>query len=409
MLKFFTFLLFLLNIQISAQAVSNMADQNGQGFVTTQGKQILTPDGKPIILKGINIGNWLVPEGYMFKFKNTTSPRLINNLLLELIGPEETKKFWEAFRNNYITKEDISFIKKSRFNSIRIPFNFRLFVQEDTGIFTGPGFDMLDSVINWCKEEQLWAILDMHCAPCGQTGDNIDDSWGYPFLFESEECKSLVVELWKKIAERFKDEKIIIGYDLLNEPIATYFDADKLNPLLEPLYKEIVKEIRTVDINHLIFLGGAQWNSNFKIFGPPFDSKLVYTFHKYWTATDESVIQDYIDFRNRYNVPIWMGESGENTNQWIEEFRNTLERNEIGWCFWPYKKLDAESCIASVNRTEEYDSIIEYANSDRSSYEEIRNSKPPVDEVKKALADYLENCKFKNCRINKDYLKALGL
>jgi endoglucanase len=406
MLKFFTSLLFLLNIQISTQSISSLTDKD---FVTTQGKQIVTPNGKPIILKGINLGNWLVPEGYMFKFKNATSPRLINNLLLELIGPEETKKFWETFRNNYITKEDISFIKKSGFNSIRIPFNFRLFVQEDTGIFTGPGFDMLDRVIKWCKEEELWTILDMHCAPCGQTGDNIDDSWGYPFLFESEECKDLIVKLWKEIAEHFKDEKIIIGYDLMNEPIAHYFDADKLNPLLEPLYKEIVKEIRSVDKNHLIFLGGAQWNTNFKIFGPPFDSKLVYTFHKYWSATDISVIQEYIDYRDKYNVPIWMGESGENTNEWIEEFRTLLEKNEIGWCFWPYKKLNAESCIASINMTDEYETIIEYANSDRSSYEKIRDNKPPVDKVKKALADFLENCKFKNCRINTDYLIALGL
>ena len=406
MLKLFAFLLFLLNIQISAQSVSSLTDQD---FVTTKGKQILTPDGKPIILKGINLGNWLVPEGYMFKFKNATSPRLINNLLLELMGPEETKKFWKTFRDNYITKEDIAFIKKSKFNSVRIPFNFRLFVQEDTGIFTGPGFDMLDRVIQWCNEEGLWAIRDMHCAPCGQTGDNIDDSWGYPFLFESDECKDLITKLWTKIADHFKDEKIIIGYDLMNEPIAHYFDADKLNPFLEPLYKEIVKEIRTVDKNHLIFLGGAQWDTNFKIFGSPFDSKLVYTFHKYWSATDQSVIQEYIDYRDKYNVPIWMGESGENTNEWIKEFRTLLEKNNIGWCFWPYKKLNAESCIASINMTDEYETIIDYANSDRGSYKKIRENRPPVEKVQKALTDFLENCKFKNCRINEDYLKALGL
>jgi len=399
MLKYFTLIFLLLSNLISAQS----------NFVTTNGKQIISTDGKPLLLKGINLGNWLVPEGYMFKFGNTNSPRLINNLLLELIGPDETKKFWETFRNNYITKEDISFIKKSGFNSIRIPFNFRLFIQEDTGIFTGPGFEMLDRVIGWCKEENLWAILDMHCAPCGQTGDNIDDSWGYPFLFESSECKNMTIELWKKIAERYSSEKIIIGYDLLNEPIATYFDSTKLNPLLEPLYKEIVNQIREVDKNHLIFLGGAQWDSNFKIFGPPFDTKLVYTFHKYWTDTDQSVIQEYIDFRDKYDVSIWMGESGENTDEWITEFRNTLEKNNIGWCFWPFKRLDASRCVVSINMTKEYKTIIEYANSDRSSYEKIRDKRPPEDKVKKALTDFLENCKFKNCKINKDYLKALGL
>jgi aryl-phospho-beta-D-glucosidase BglC (GH1 family) len=178
-------------------------------------------------------------------------------------------------------KEDISFIKKSG-STQSIPLTAIIYSERHRD-FTGPGFEMLDRVIGWCREESLWAILDMHCAPCGQTGDNIDDSWGYPFLFESKDCKNMTIELWKKIAEHFKDEKIIIGYDLLNEPIATYFDSTKLNPLLEPLFKEIISQIREVDKNHLIFLGGAQWNSNFKVFGSPFDSKLVYTFHKYWT------------------------------------------------------------------------------------------------------------------------------
>jgi aryl-phospho-beta-D-glucosidase BglC (GH1 family) len=268
---------------------------------------------------------------------------------------------------------------------------------------------MLDRAIDWCTAENIYVILDMHCAPCGQTGDNIDDSWGYPFLFESNDCKRLTINLWGKIAERYKDKSILIGYDLLNEPIAHYFDSAKLNPNLEPLYKDITKEIRKADKNHLIFLGGAQWNSNFKVFGPPFDSKLVYTFHKYWTKADQSVIQEYIDFRDKYNVPIWLGESGENDNEWISEFRNTLEKNEIGWCFWPYKKLDASSCAASINLPEDYKIIIAYANSDRSSYEKIRRTKPEPGKVKKALKDYLENCKFKNCTINKDYLKALGL
>jgi len=42
---------------------------NGQRkFVTTQGNHFVSPQGKPLLLKGINLGNWLLPEGYMFKF-----------------------------------------------------------------------------------------------------------------------------------------------------------------------------------------------------------------------------------------------------------------------------------------------------------------------------------------------------
>ncbi len=394
-------LIFSFSIFISAQ-------QNN--FVNTKDKTIVTPDGNPILLKGINLGNWLVPEGYMFHFKNSTSPRLIDETFKQLMGPEKTNKFWQSFRENYITKKDIKLIKDLGFNSIRVPFNFRLFVLEDhPDIWLETGFKMLDKVINWCDEENIYVILDMHCAPGGQTGDNIDDSWGYPYLFESPEYQKLTIKLWQKIAERYSQKTIVLGYDLLNEPIATYFDDKTLNPKLEPLYREIVSAIRKVDTNHIIILGGAQWDSNFKIFGKPFDSKLVYTFHKYWSATTQDVIQEYIDFSNKYNVPIWLGESGENTNKWINDFRTLLEKNNIGWCFWPYKKMDSERSIVSIKRTAEFDSVITYANSTRPNFKSVRDSRPKSEIVQKAFFDYLENCQLKNCTVNQGYLEALGL
>jgi aryl-phospho-beta-D-glucosidase BglC (GH1 family) len=311
-------------------------------FVTTRGKELLSPSGRPLLLKGINLGNWLLPEGYMFKFKTTNSPRLIQAAINELVGEDEARKFWKTYRDNYITREDSRFIKQSGFNSVRVPFNYRLFVSDGTvPLLEGPGYELLDRVVAWCRREGLYVILDMHAAPGGQTGDNIDDSFAYPFLFESSESQGLTINVWRKIAARYRNEPAVIGYDLLNEPIAHYFDVVSLNPLLEPLYRRIVSGIREVDRNHIVFLGGAQWDTNFKVFGPPFDSKLAYTFHKYWMTVNQDAIQEYLDFRDRYNVAIWMSESGENTDDWIGSFRQLLEMKNIGWCFWPYKKLDS--------------------------------------------------------------------
>ena len=379
-------------------------------FVSVNEKNIITPDGKPILLRGINLGNWLVPEGYMFKFEKTNSPRLINQTFSELLGPDETKKFWNKFRDNYITKSDIAFIKKTGLNSIRVPFNYKLFVSEDHETkYDGPGFEMLDRVIKWSKEENLFVVLDMHCAPGGQTGDNIDDSFGYPFLFESDEAQNLTIDIWQKIASRYANETIVIGYDLLNEPIATHFDASKFNDKLEPLYKRIVSAIREVDTNHIVFLGGAQWNNNFKVFGAPFDKKSVYTFHKYWSSTKQSEVDEYANFSNKYNVPIWMGESGENSDQWINEWRLLNEKNNFGWCFWPYKKMEATSNMVAIKKTAEWDSIITYANKSRIGFDEIRKAKPEREIILKAFNDFLENCKFENCSVNDGYIRALGL
>ncbi len=206
----------------------------------------------------------------------------------------------------------------------------------------------------------------------------------------------MTISLWRKIAARYRDQPAVIGYDLLNEPIAPYFDTASLNPKLEPLYRTIASGIREVDKNHIIFLGGAQWDNNFKVFGPPFDLKLVYTFHKYWMLVNEEAIQEYLAFLDKYNVPIWMGESGENTEEWIEGFRKLLEAHNIGWCFWPYKRLDATSCIVSINPPEDWSAIIDFADGPRTKFEEVRKHRPPREKLEKALNDYLERIKFAN-------------
>ncbi|MDP9229970.1 MAG: glycoside hydrolase family 5 protein, partial [Bacteroidota bacterium] len=250
---------------------------------------------------------------------------------------------------------------------------------------------------------------DMHCAPGGQTGDNIDDGEGYPFLFESEQSRIQCAAIWKRIAARYKNETIIIGYDLLNEPIAHYFDKEKLNPLLEPLYKQITRAIRQADKNHILFLGGAQWDSNFQPFGSPFDAKLVYTFHKYWTAPTREVIRDYIDFSDKYNVPIYCGETGENDDAWVETFRKMLDSNNIGWHFWPYKKINNTRGIVTFSKPDYYDSVKVYADTPKNNFEDIRKHRPAnTAEIKKALDGFLENCLFKNCIQNTGYIKALG-
>lgn len=391
--------------------LSKYSFSQNQGFFDVRGKDIIGPDGKNILIRGVNLGNWLVPEGYMFKLKSASSPRLINEAIAQLIGPDEAKSFWDKYLDTYITKADIQFLKEKGSNSIRIPFHYKMFTNEEYLGSTDAerGFKLIDRVLKWCKEENLYVILDMHCAPGGQTGDNIDDSYGYPFLFESAESQQLTIDIWRRIAKRYKDEKIIIGYDLLNEPIAHYFDIEKLNPHLEPLYKRIVAAVREEDKQHLVFLGGAQWNSNFKVFGAPFDSKSVYTFHKYWTKTGKEVIQDYLDFRDKYNVPLYMGESGENNDEWIAQFRTTLEQNNVGWHFWPYKKMDSESCMLNFKKPAHYDRFIQFAETSRASFEDLRKAVPQDRTlIKQALDVLLDNCTFQNCKANTSYIEALG-
>ena len=378
------------------------------GFVHTQGKKLVTAEGAPLLLKGVSIGNWLLPEGYMWKFGDVNSPRLINDLVCEILGEVEAHQFWKSYYDNYITRDDIQFLKKSGFNSVRIPFDYRLFVlSEDPDRLEGPGYALLDRVIGWCKAEGLYVVLDMHAAPGGQTGANIDDGWGTPFLFDSPASQQLAVAIWRKLAQRYRDEPAVIGYDLLNEPIAPFTDTGHLNPLLEPLYKKITAGIREVDPNHVIFLGGAQWDKNFDVFGPPFDKNVVYTFHLYWMIPPS--IQRYLDFREKYGVPLWLGESGEITYGWISRFRTLLETNDVGWCFWPYKKMDSPACIVSVRTPSNWDKVTAFAAAPRATIANVHSNRHDADAMSAALRDFLEQVKFQNCTVNKGYLEALGL
>jgi endoglucanase len=398
-----------LKLALSALSVLTLTIGTAQAqYVHTDGENIVDASGHPLFLKGMNLGNWFEVEGYMFHFDGgPQSPHEIEALTRELLGPARADAFWHQWRENYITKPDIDRLAAAGFNSIRVPLHYKFFATGDS-----EGFRLLDRVVAWAAQDHLYVILDMHCAPGGQTGTNIDDSDGYPWLYSSPEAQAETVALWTRIAARYANNPTVLGYDLLNEPIPHYPQDQQFNKDLEPVYKKIAAGIRSVDPHHVLILGGAQWDSNFAVFGPPFDSNTVYQLHKYWTkTTDVSIVQQYIDFRAKYHVPIWLGESGENNDAWIASFRQTLEANNIGWCFWTYKRMDATATLVTFDRPVHWDEIVAFAKlpTGTGNAEKRLAVRPPQDDIEAAFADLLEKVNFSSERLNPGYLNAPGM
>jgi endoglucanase len=373
-------------------------------FLRTQGQNIVDENGNAVLLRGVGLGNWLLPEGYMWKFGDRGDrPRKIEAVVNELIGTQSAERFWLEYRRNYITETDIQRIAELGFNSVRPALNARRFLTEsENPTYVPEGFELLDNLIKWCKKYNVYVIIDMHGAPGGQTGANIDDSLhDQAELFTNPQNQDRLVDLWEKIANRYKNEPIVVAYDLLNEPLPQRTGAfEKYKDQLEPLYRRLTQAIRAVDKRHMITLEGADWANNWSIFTERFDDNLFYQFHYYcWDRPDNlKSIAHYISMREKLDAPIWVGETGEKGNTIYWGTTQYFEANNIGWSFWPWKKMDANNGPYSIKKPAGWDDVVAFSQG---------QAKPPTKIAQKAFDELLENIKLENCVFFPDVVNAI--
>lgn len=384
-------------------------------LLKTSGQKIINDKGENIQLRGLGPGGWMLQEGYMLKTADFAGPQYkIKEKIAELIGEDGMNEFYKAYLKNGITRQDIDFLAKAGFNSIRLPMHYNLYTLaiekepvKSKNTWLEEGFKMTDDLLQWCAENKIYLILDLHAAPGGQGNDvNISDNdKSKPSLWESEENKNKTIALWKKLAERYKDSPWIGGYDLINEPNINFTGknpngTDEMsNAPLWKLQKDITSAIREVDKKHIIFIEGNGWGNNYNGLIPIWDNNMVFSFHKYWNYNDDSTLKFALDLREKYNMPIWLGETGENSNVWFTELIQLLDKHHIGYAFWPMKKIDNIAGITNVKTTPEYEKLLDYWKNG--------GEKPSKEYAKKALMQIAENYKFSNTEIKNDVIDAM--
>jgi len=391
---FTVFLLFLISILIF------LSQENfSQSFLFVKGKKFVDKNGNEVFLKGMGLGGWLEPEGYMFGMSSfANSPSQIQQKIQDLIGVDNTKNFYSQFRKNFVTESDIKALSSWGFNLVRLPFHYNILTPPDSpGVYLESGFAIFDSLISWCKKYNIYIILDMHCAPGGESDQTISDyNPLFPSLWQDTANQTRTVDIWRTIAERYKNEPTIAGYDLLNEP---RWDFPNGNQPLRDLYIRITNAIRSVDTTHILFIEGNQYATDFSALTPPWDSKMAYSFHKYWNSNTVSSIQGYLNLRSTYNVPLWLGESGENSNTWYTECITLMQQYDVSWSWWTLKKFDTINGPLNVPTTAEYKQLI--------NYWQGSGQKPTVTFANNALLTMANNLKFQNCVYHKDVVDAM--
>jgi endoglucanase len=388
---------------------------SAQGFLKAEGPRIVNAKGENVLLRGFGLGGWMLQEGYMLKVNNEGQQHKIRQRIEELVGPEKTEQFYRTWLANHTRKIDIDSMKAWGFNSVRLPMHYNLYTlpiekEPVPGAHTWleKGFEMTDQLLDWCKRNQLYLILDLHAAPGGQgTDSNISDrDPNKPSLWESEANKAKTIALWRKLAERYRDEEWIGAYDVLNEPNWGFEDyqndknglQEKKNEPLKKLYLDITAAIREVDKKHIIVIEGNGWGNNYNNMLPLWDNNMVLSYHKYWNYNDVASIQHMLKSRETYNVPVWLGETGENSNVWFVQAVKVLEEHNIGWAWWPLKKLGSSNPL-EVRSNPAYDAIVNYWNG--------AGAKPDAATAWKGLQQVGEDLKLENNIYHKDVIDAL--
>lgn len=278
---------------------------------------------------------------------------------------------------------DYERVKAMRMNVVRFYMNYRLFEDDARPYeYKKSGWEWLDENIAWAKKNGIYLILNMHVPQGGfQSGGEGMALWDVP------ENQKRFIALWKAIAARYKDEPIIAGFDILNEPYVSK-SADQWQSLAEKLDAGI----READKNHLVIveqlnmIKNGDWHmytrNNFFIMKDP---DVMYTFHFYapfeythqyapwtelkgkdggkypdrsaskWTENKgmmlfdsdylEECMETYLQWGADHNVPLYMGEfglykacfeNGRNGVEWVRDVVDLAKEHNVNFTYHDY-------------------------------------------------------------------------
>jgi endoglucanase len=342
--------------------------------IRTDGDKVLDVRGAPVRLRGACIGGWLNMENFITGYAANES--LMRAAVRRALGPERYELFFEQLLTSFFGEADAAFLAATGLNSVRIPVNYRHLEDDaDPFVVKEDGFRHLDRAVAACGAHGIVSVIDLHALPGSQNHHWHSDNATHRALFwEHRHFQDRVVNLWEAIADRYKDEIWVGGYNLMNEP------ADESREVIGPFYRRLVEAVRGVDPRHTLFIDGNTYSTEFDIFDEPWDNT-VYTCHDYVAAglgrggpypgitdgvyIDSAAVERKFLVRSEYarrtGTPLYVGEFGPiysgapavdaKRSQILADQLDIYREHGAGWAIWTYKDLGRQGLVSASAAT----------------------------------------------------------
>lgn len=338
-----------------------------QEILRVEGTRIMAGT-TPVLLRGFGLGGWMNMENFITGYPGTESQQ--RRALRRVLGDEGYTRFFDRFLSVFFTDEDAAFLRSLGVNSLRVPFNYRHFEDDDAPfVMKDEGFRLLDTVIDSCARHGIYTILDLHALPGAQNQHwHSDNPTQWAQFWSQRQFQDRVVNLWEHVAERYKDNPWVAGYNPVNEP------ADAHGAAIRPFYRRLEAAIRAVDPRHILFLDGNRYSTQFDQLGDPMPN-CVYTAHDYALPgfadggpypgesrgkfVDRDVVEQTFLERTAYmratGTPIWVGEFGPvytgdpardaQRYRLLQDQLEIYRRHEASWALWTYKDIGLQGVV----------------------------------------------------------------
>ncbi len=342
-----------------------------EGCLRADHSGFVKEDGTSVRLRGTAVGGWLNMENFITGYPGTESA--MRAAVRRVLGPQRYAFLFDRLLEGFFGEADARFMAETGFNALRIPVNYH-HLEDDARPFEviGDGFRHLDRAVELCGRNGIYAIIDLHTVPGAQNQRwHSDNPTHLAMFWRHRHFQDRVIHLWEAIADRYKDNPWVAGYNPVNEP------ADETRQVVGPFYRRLVAAIRAVDQRHILFLDGNTYSTEFDVFevfeDPP--ANTVYACHDYavpglayggtYPGYTRGVWQDAAALEEKFlrrtefcralDTPVWVGEFGpvytgdpdRDTQRYriLTDQLDIYRRHRASWSLWTYKDIGLQGLV----------------------------------------------------------------